>query len=73
MFREIFVTLILWQIQFGVSHKFTRESFVLEPPIPQQKSNRTPELEFVMQRLDNFDPTNTETWQMVRIIGIPKL
>lgn len=66
MIRNIFLVLIVWQIlSFATAHKFLRESFCREPPIPEQKSNRTAELEFVTQRLDNFDPANSETWQMV--------
>lgn len=59
-------TLMVWQILlFASAHKFVGGSFFSEPPVPEQKSNRSPELEFVTQRLDNFDPTNNETWQMV--------
>lgn len=36
-----------------------------EPYIPEQQSIADVELEYVEQRLDNFDPTNDATWQMV--------
>lgn len=36
-----------------------------EPPIPEQQSIADVELEYVEQRVDNFDPTNNATWQMV--------
>ncbi|KAG4072743.1 hypothetical protein HA402_001855 [Bradysia odoriphaga] len=67
MIRKIIivVTLIVLQVLlFASAHEFARGSFYTEPPIPQQKNTRTPELGFVTQRLDNFDPTNNQTWQM---------
>lgn len=36
-----------------------------EPPIPEAKSIKAVELEYIEQRVDNFDPTNDATWQMV--------
>lgn len=36
-----------------------------EPPIPEAKTPRIPELEYIEQKVDNFDPTNDATYQMV--------
>lgn len=36
-----------------------------EPIEAVRKSTRMPVLEFIEQRLDNFNPTNNDTWQMV--------
>lgn len=36
------------------------------PLNPELKSNRAPEMAFIEQRLDNFNPNNNERWQMVR-------
>ncbi len=64
----IVVTLFVWQmLLFASAHNHVRGTFYSEPPIPEQKSSRTPELGFVTQRLDNFDPVNNETWLMVGI------
>lgn len=38
-----------------------------EPPIYGPIRTTAVEQEYVEQRLDNFDPTNNATWQMVRI------
>lgn len=39
-----------------------------EPPIYGPIRTTTVELEYVEQRVDNFDPTNYATWQMVKLI-----
>ncbi|KAJ6639188.1 putative serine protease K12H4.7 [Pseudolycoriella hygida] len=36
-----------------------------EPPVPEPKTPRLPELEYVEQRLDNFNSNNEATFQMV--------
>lgn len=36
-----------------------------EPPIPEQKSTLAPVLEYIEQNVDNFDPANDATYQMV--------
>lgn len=61
----IVVSLMVGQMVFASTYKCARENFYPEPPIPDRKSSRTPELGFVTQRLDNFDPTNNRTWEMV--------
>lgn len=38
-----------------------------EPPIPVAKTPRIPVLEHIEQKVDNFDPTNDATYQMVTI------
>lgn len=38
-----------------------------EPPIPEAKSPRIPQLEYIEQKVDNFDPNNDATYQMVII------
>lgn len=36
-----------------------------EPPIPEAQSPRIPVLEYVEQNVDNFNPANDDTYQMV--------
>lgn len=40
------------------------------PPIPEAKTPRMPVLEYIEQRVDNFDPNNDATYQMVISIWI---
>lgn len=35
-----------------------------------RKSSRIPVMEFIEQRLDNFDPNNDDTWQMVTLKAV---
>ncbi len=37
-----------------------------EPPISEAKTPRIPVQEYLEQRVDNFDPNNDATYQMVR-------
>lgn len=36
-----------------------------EPPVPEPKSIQSPVEEYVEQNVDNFDPNNDATYQMV--------
>jgi len=50
-------------VKIPISHLKTR--IYREPPIIyDQQSTAAVELEYIQQRLDNFDPTNNGTWQM---------
>ncbi len=44
-----------------------------EPPIYGPIRTTAVELEYVEQRVDNFDPTNDATWQMVKLIVVELL
>lgn len=70
MLRLIFIVAIVGQ-GFAVKIPLTqfKTEIYREPPIYGPIRTTAVELEYVEQRLDNFDPTNDATWQMVNEIN----
>lgn len=70
MFRAAIIVAILGQvITIACAAKIPIGQFKTriyrEPPIPEQKGTLAPVLEYIEQNVDNFDPTNDATYQMV--------
>lgn len=70
MLRKVILVVILMQaisITWAVKIPITqfKNRIYREPPIPEAKTPRVPELEYIEQNVDNFDPTNDATYQMV--------
>lgn len=42
------------------------------PPVPARQSTRDLNDQFIQQRIDNFDPLNGDTFQMVKVIKYTK-
>lgn len=66
MFRLMFIVAIVGHacsIKIPLS-QFKAEIY-REPPVYGPIKTTAVELEYVEQRVDNFDPTNDATWQMV--------
>lgn len=71
-----FVILIISLASINLSDGVRRKTFrdlmttVREPPLPRQQSNRAVVLEYIDQRVDNFNPQNTGTYKMVKLCPI---
>lgn len=54
----------VYTIKIPLTH--LKSKIYREPPIYGPIRTTAVELEYVEQRVDNFDPTNDATWQMVK-------
>lgn len=56
---------ILWTCAVRIPISQFKTHLHREPPISEAKTPRVPRLEYIEQRVDNFDPNNEATFQMV--------